>query len=189
VPVDPAYPEARIAFMLEDSAAPVLLAQAALLQRLPVAGGCQALCLDAEEFDGCPDANPPPQARPDSLAYVIYTSGSTGRPKGVMIEQRGVVNLVSYHQRLFETGEVKRVLQFASLSFDVASWEIITALSGGTRCIWFPLLRFKLTWAQSLKPRQLPMRHSLLPYSAFCPRAICRTWFTSRSAAKPARRS
>ena len=80
--------------MLADSAAPVLLTQAALLARLPVAGlgyPCQALCLDQADFADYPTHNPPPHSRPDSLAYVIYTSpGSTGRPKGVMIEHGGL---------------------------------------------------------------------------------------------------
>ena len=84
VPLDPEYPAERLAFLLRDSAAPVLLTQKRLLPSLP---DCPArvLCLDADAstFAGMSDANPPPLATPENLAYVIYTSGSTGVPKGV----------------------------------------------------------------------------------------------------------
>ena len=83
-PLDPDYPAERLAFLLRDSAAPVLLTQKRLLPSLP---DCPArvLCLDADAstFADMSDVNPLPLATPDNLAYVIYTSGSTGVPKGV----------------------------------------------------------------------------------------------------------
>ncbi|MFL6333082.1 MAG: condensation domain-containing protein, partial [Pyrinomonadaceae bacterium] len=87
VPLDPAYPAERLAFMLEDSGAPLLLTQERLLTRLPQTGA-EVVCLDAnweavaERGAARPSAEAPPPAD-DNLAYVIYTSGSTGRPKGV----------------------------------------------------------------------------------------------------------
>jgi amino acid adenylation domain-containing protein len=137
VPLDPAYPEERLAFMLEDSAPVALLVHGATRERFAaLSGGVPLVDLDAVGLDGAePSAtNPTPSAlglRPNHLAYVIYTSGSTGKPKGVMVEHGGFVNLVTYCQVLSETGKEKRVLQFASLSFDVASREIFTTLSGG----------------------------------------------------------
>ena len=129
VPIDPGYPEERIAFMLADSAAPVLLTQAALLARLPVAGHghpCQALCLDQAGFAGYPAHNPPPHSRPDNLAYVIYTSGSTGKPKGVIVEHLALVQ--PYPRRCcshYAVTPADRVLQSASFSFDTSVWKIL----------------------------------------------------------------
>ena len=95
VPLDPSYPAERLAFMLQDTQAPVLLTQQHLLARLPAYAG-HTLCLEREAAHTAqhPDTNPPTSATPTNLAYVIYTSGSTGTPKGVMVEQRAVVRLV-----------------------------------------------------------------------------------------------
>ena len=89
VPLDPSYPAERLAFMLQDTQAPVLLTQQRLLAHLPAYAG-HTLCLerDAAHIAQHPDTNPPTSATPTNLAYVIYTSGSTGTPKGVMVEQR-----------------------------------------------------------------------------------------------------
>jgi amino acid adenylation domain-containing protein len=137
VPLDPAYPEERLKFMLEDSAPVALLVHGATRERFAaLAGAVPTINLeaDAAAWAERSASNPEPDAldlRPNHLAYVIYTSGSTGRPKGVMVEHGSLVNLVLSHQVLIETGSTKRFLQFASLSFDVASWEIFTSLSGG----------------------------------------------------------
>src|SRR5262249_56403374 len=84
VPLDPDHPAERLAFMLEDTQAPVLLTQQALRERLP-AKPARLVCLDADwpQIDQEPDANLAALANADNLAYVIYTSGSTGKPKGV----------------------------------------------------------------------------------------------------------
>src|SRR5207247_8400588 len=88
VPLDPGYPADRLRFMLDDSAAPVVVTDAETVRRLP-AGGWTALLVD----DGAgSDPAPAPGPTLDDLAYVIYTSGSTGRPKGVEITHRSLLN-------------------------------------------------------------------------------------------------
>ena len=85
VPLDPSYPPARLAFMLEDTHAPVLVTQQALLAQLPPFDG-HVLCLDRGRDDASRRSRtptPPCWTTAESLAYVIYTSGSTGTPKGV----------------------------------------------------------------------------------------------------------
>ncbi len=117
LPLDPGYPAERLAYMLADAKAPVLLTQAALVERLP-ASAARVVRLDADwpQIAAQPDTAPMSGADPANLAYVIYTSGSTGRPKGVMIPHRGAMNLAEAqlsHQRL---SAADRNLQFASIS-------------------------------------------------------------------------
>jgi amino acid adenylation domain-containing protein len=134
LPVDPAYPRERRAYMLEDSGAPVLLTLSHLAADLPE-HAARVVLLDADwpaiEAETAKPADS--TATPDSLAYVIYTSGSTGRPKGVMVPHRGVVNLALAQIDLFRVSVDSRVLQFASFSFDAAVSEVLTALLAGAR--------------------------------------------------------
>ncbi len=138
VPLDPAYPDERLRFMLEDCAAPVLLTQSALRGRFaqqPV----HIIALDAEwERIAALDAgNPQPRATPANAAYVIYTSGSTGRPKGVVITHANVVNHNLWAVDAFRLTPADRVLQFASISFDIAVEEIYpTWLAGAALVLW-----------------------------------------------------
>jgi amino acid adenylation domain-containing protein/FkbM family methyltransferase len=94
LPIDATYPQERIAFMLGDAQAKLLVTQTSLLENLPT-GLAQAVCLDSFDWTGSegPTRNDA-HVRPANLAYVIYTSGSTGRPKGVGIEHRNIVNYV-----------------------------------------------------------------------------------------------
>ncbi len=129
VPFDPSYPPERLRYMLEDSDVSVLLTEECLLTDLP-AHGARLICLDTEwaaiaEHDA---RNVPNETDSANLAYLVYTSGSTGRPKAILIEHRSLVN-ASYafinNHRLTETD---RLLQFASLSFDVAAEEFFSVL-------------------------------------------------------------
>ncbi len=137
VPLDPTYPSDRLAFMLQDSQARVLLSQKHLVEHLP-ADGLRVVCLDVD-WDAIAHesaANPVDSATPDNLAYVIYTSGSTGKPKGTLLEHRGVSNFVTHYINTFQVGVDSRVLQFASISFDASIAEILTALlAGATLCL------------------------------------------------------
>jgi amino acid adenylation domain-containing protein len=137
VALDPAYPEERLAFMLQDTQAPVLLTQQRLLERLPEHNAVViSLDVDWEAIAEESIANPVSCVEPDNLAYVICTSGSTGRPKGTLVPHRGLCNLVEEQRATFGIRPARRVLQFASLSFDAAIWEIVMTLSAGaTLCL------------------------------------------------------
>ncbi|MCL1463268.1 non-ribosomal peptide synthetase [Argonema galeatum] len=132
VPLDPAYPPERIAFMLEDAQVPVLLTQARLVESLPKHQG-RTVCLDTdwEVIERQSEENPGGSLTSDKLAYVIYTSGSTGRPKGVLVGHRGLCNLAKAQIQIFDVDLSSRVLQFASLSFDVATSDWVIALCSG----------------------------------------------------------
>ncbi|HEU0078275.1 MAG TPA: amino acid adenylation domain-containing protein, partial [Longimicrobiaceae bacterium] len=132
VPLDPAYPAERLAFLLEDSGAPVVLTRSGLAAALP-ASPARVLCVDAP---GGPEASSPGSVRgtagPENLAYTIYTSGSTGRPKAVMVTHRSLLCYADAMARTLELSSADRILQFASPSFDVMVEEVFpTWLSGG----------------------------------------------------------
>ena len=133
VPLDPSYPRDRLAFMIEDSAAHLLLVHSWLLDKLPDHSLPQVVCLDleSEAINQCSDAKVVSGVIPDNLAYVIYTSGSTGKPKGVQIAHRGLCNLVKAELETFALTPECQVLQFASLSFDASIFEIVMALCVG----------------------------------------------------------
>jgi amino acid adenylation domain-containing protein len=135
VPLDPAYPPDRLAFMLADSGAPVVVTSASLRDELPVED-VAVVCVD-EPAAGSPAA-PASGAGPDDLAYVIYTSGSTGRPKGAMIEHRSLVNYVHWFVERFGIGPDDRVLASSSPSFDAFGIELFPALAAGGTIVMAP---------------------------------------------------
>jgi amino acid adenylation domain-containing protein len=138
VPLAPDYPAERLAFMLADSRARVLLTERRLLGRFPP-GGARVLLLD-DLLDGDPFGarHLPDGAGPDDLAYVIYTSGSTGRPKGVAMPHRPLVNLVAWQNRSSRLRPGASTLQFASLCFDVSFQEIFATWTSGGRLVLLP---------------------------------------------------
>ncbi|MCI0998248.1 AMP-binding protein, partial [Pseudomonas corrugata] len=136
VPLDPAYPAERLAYMIADSAPVALLTQRALQDRLPPLA-TPVVLLDYVErvrsgiATGCEDNPVVANLGVRHLAYVIYTSGSTGAPKGVMIEHRGLVNYCVDAVRLFELTPADTVLQQNTLYFDLSVEEIFPALVAG----------------------------------------------------------
>ncbi|MCP4662472.1 MAG: AMP-binding protein, partial [bacterium] len=142
VPLDPSYPAERLAFMLEDVAAPVVLVQAPLRERLSLTSSTPALRLvdldgEAALLRSYPSENPVSGATAENLAYVMYTSGSTGVPKGVSVPHRGVVRLVrGANYAAFGSREV--FLQLAPISFDASTLEIWAPLLNGGRLVVFP---------------------------------------------------
>ncbi|MGN7457654.1 non-ribosomal peptide synthetase [Paenibacillus pasadenensis] len=123
VPLSPSLPAERIAYMLADSGAPLVLTAGDV--RLPE--GAAATRLDVAEAVGRHDDPAPPPAGHGggSLAYVLYTSGSTGRPKGVMVEHRSVLNRLRWMQRAYPLAPQDVILQKTPVTFDVSVWELM----------------------------------------------------------------
>ncbi len=132
VPLDPNYPAERLAFMLEDARARVLLTQSSLLGRLP-AHEARVLCLDADwpEVAHLAGENLRAPVARENLAYVIYTSGSTGRPKGVAITHRSAAIFLDWAQAVFSREELSCVLASTSVCFDLSIFELFVPLSVG----------------------------------------------------------
>ncbi|RZU76658.1 amino acid adenylation domain-containing protein [Micromonospora kangleipakensis] len=135
LPLDPEYPADRLAFMVSDAAAPVVLLQDRLRGVLPDTDAT-VLALDHEsEWRGESGDDPSPTATAGNVAYVIYTSGSTGRPKGVANAHRGIVNRLDWMQRTYRLGADDAVLQKTPASFDVSVWEFFWPLQTGARLV------------------------------------------------------
>src|SRR5206468_5759757 len=117
VPMDPGYPPERLAFMLEDTAAPVLVTTPSLARRLP-RGTWTVVDIKAQPMDQAAAEAPPAEINGSDLAYIIYTSGSTGTPKGVEITHASLANLVSWHLDAFSVTSCDRASHLAGLGFD-----------------------------------------------------------------------
>ncbi|MFC4149886.1 amino acid adenylation domain-containing protein [Micromonospora mangrovi] len=129
LPIDPGLPADRVAFMLADSGARLLLTPTALADRV-TGTDATVVPIDAADLADLPGDDLPARSGPDDLAYVIYTSGSTGTPKGVAVTHRSVTNLWLTRD-LAGLHPGSRVLQFAPFSFDVSVFEMVLSLLGG----------------------------------------------------------
>jgi amino acid adenylation domain-containing protein len=120
VPLDPDYPPERLAYMLADTAAPLVITQRELAGQLPD-GPAARLILDEQrdQVAAFPPVPPAPLAGPGDLAYVIYTSGSTGKPKGVMIEHAGVVNYLHWCDQAYPARDGTGTLLYSPAAFDL----------------------------------------------------------------------
>ncbi|HEY0735637.1 MAG TPA: amino acid adenylation domain-containing protein [Herpetosiphonaceae bacterium] len=137
IPLDPAYPAERLAFILSDAHAPVLVTQRDLLDTLPdVSRTTRIVCL--EDLPARATTELQSHGSADNLAYVIYTSGSTGRPKGVQIPHRAAVNFL--HAMLQQPGlsARDRLLAVTTLSFDIAALELFLPLIVGAQVVIAP---------------------------------------------------
>jgi len=134
LPLDPGYPAERISFMVEDAQVQVALTQSSLMARL-TSSIKHVLCLDRDGrlLESKSKANPVVLVGESDLAYIIYTSGSTGKAKGVMIEHRAASRFVQAAIAHYEIDSLDCMLQFGSISFDLAVEEIFTCLSAGAR--------------------------------------------------------
>lgn len=135
LPLDLAYPHERLAFMVEDAQARVLVTQERLLNQLPQ-HEAEVLCLDRDwkEIAQESEENPLSETTVEHLAYVIYTSGSTGKPKGVAVPHRAVNRLV-FNTNYVNLRPSDRVAQASNSSFDAATFEIWGALLQGARLV------------------------------------------------------
>ncbi|WP_281274219.1 non-ribosomal peptide synthase/polyketide synthase [Brevibacillus gelatini] len=132
VPMDPAYPRERLAFMMDDAQMSLVLTQERLLGALPESAAAY-LCLDRDWQEIAQESRVAPAitTKAEQLAYVIYTSGSTGTPKGVQIEHGSLLNLVYWHQRAYNVTAGDRASQIAGTAFDASVWETWPYLTAG----------------------------------------------------------
>jgi natural product biosynthesis luciferase-like monooxygenase protein len=130
VPLDPSYPKDRVAYMIADAGAPVLIAEGRRIPDLP-AHNAQVVAIDGAWRNADVAVPQTGSAGPDNLAYVIYTSGSTGRPKGVMVEHRNVLNFFAGMDDRVGADEPGTWLAVTSLSFDISVLELLWTLARG----------------------------------------------------------
>ncbi|WLH14379.1 non-ribosomal peptide synthase/polyketide synthase [Pseudomonas hefeiensis] len=131
VPLDPDYPAERVAYMLDDSRARVLLTEQAVAATLSVLTETAVLMLDQLDLAHYPLSAPRTTVTPDNLAYVIYTSGSTGQPKGVAIAHRNVLALIDWSRSVYSRDDIQGVLASTSVCFDLSVWELFVTLANG----------------------------------------------------------
>ncbi|MEM9804745.1 MAG: amino acid adenylation domain-containing protein, partial [Cyanobacteria bacterium P01_D01_bin.56] len=131
VPLDPAYPQERLEFIVKDAEIPILLTQKGTFE---TEQAVQTIDL-AKLPDIGREGNLPNNVTPNHLAYVIYTSGSTGRPKGVAIEHRSTVAMLHWAQEQFTAEEISGVLAATSVCFDLSVFELFVPLSWGGRVV------------------------------------------------------
>jgi amino acid adenylation domain-containing protein/non-ribosomal peptide synthase protein (TIGR01720 family) len=133
VPLDPDYPAERVAYMLEDSRALVLLTEKDVAQTLSVSTDTHVFLMEgiATALADYPNHAPVIRVTPDNLAYVIYTSGSTGKPKGVAIAHRNVLALIDWSGSVYSREDIRGVLASTSVCFDLSVWELFVTLANG----------------------------------------------------------
>ncbi|MEV4194564.1 amino acid adenylation domain-containing protein, partial [Streptomyces toxytricini] len=174
VPVDPAYPAERIAYVLRDAAPAVVLADSGTAAPAEAAG-CRPLLLDdvevVRELAVRPETDPADGDRTAPLtaahpAYVIYTSGSTGRPKGVVVTHRGIPGLAEACIRRLGIGPGSRVLQFAAMGFDATVAELCMGLLSGATLVLAPGEQLMPGDALASFTREARITHALLPPSS-----------------------
>ncbi len=141
VPIDPTYPRDRLAHMLNDSAAPIIVTNRALVSKLPLSNQ-QILLTEALATTKCdPDLHPssfilhPSLTADENLAYVIYTSGSTGKPKGVRVPERALSNFLMSMRVEPGISADDRALALTTVSFDIAALEIFLPLVAGAELV------------------------------------------------------
>lgn len=134
VPLDPTYPKERLAFILSDTQAPILLTQQTLLETLPE-HRAELFCLDTDWSEIVKERteNPVSSTTSNHLAYVIYTSGSTGKPKGVLIPHRGLVNYLAWCTQAYNIERGEGTLVYSSLAFDLTITGLFSPLLVGRR--------------------------------------------------------
>ena len=139
LPLDPNYPTERLAFMLEDAGASILLTQSALIEELPQYNRTK-LCLDSDwhEIEKHTDENLNINVAPENLAYVIYTSGSTGNPKGAMITHRGLTNYLQWAVGAYDVANGCGAPVHSSISFDLTVTSLFTPLMVGRSVFLLP---------------------------------------------------
>jgi natural product biosynthesis luciferase-like monooxygenase protein len=164
LPLDPALPKERLAYMIEDARVSVVLTRERLIEKLPP-HSAMAICLDSgwAEIAVERESNPQSGVLTDDLCYIIYTSGSTGRPKGVMINHRNVVNFFIGMDGRIGCDEQDVFLAVTSISFDISVLELLWTISRGSKVV---LLDGQDVGMLSARPKNLK-RHNGIQFSLF----------------------
>lgn len=202
-PVDPSFPADRISYMLQDTAASIVLSKETISAKvLTHETESRVITIDLNNqsiYQG--DASSlKTHLLPENLAYVIYTSGTTGKPKGVMLEHRNLYNLVFSQKESLGINSDLKVLQYASLVFDASVWEIFSALVFGAELHIVPdeiradadsvaafMQRYEINMA-TLPPALLntmplipmPALHTLIVAGESCPSEVMEKWSGGR---------
>jgi amino acid adenylation domain-containing protein len=197
VPLEPAHPPERVAYMLRDADVQVVATQTQLADKL-VTTAAQPVFID--QFGEGSDENLRSGITRHSLAYLMYTSGSTGAPKGVLIEHGGLRNTAHAQMRLFSMATEDRVPLFASLSFDASIFEIMMTLTSGATLYLAPreallpgpaLTRLLNDWAITtitlppsalalLPVEELPALRTIIAAAEACPADVVARWSKGR---------
>ncbi|RZK74402.1 MAG: amino acid adenylation domain-containing protein, partial [Pedobacter sp.] len=140
VPIDPEYPQERIKYILEDTAATLVVGSVATSSKIKSNSKINLVELDGADHSAIniqSKSRPQLVVKAESSAYVIYTSGSTGKPKGVIIEHASLSNLIQAQTRYFNIREEEKILQFSNYAFDASVEQIFLALCNGAKLILF----------------------------------------------------
>ncbi len=168
LPMDPAYPKERLAYMLADSGIDIVLTQKHLLDSLPLrtdgASAVRVVLLDADApaIRQHEATKPEVTLTSDNLAYVIYTSGSTGAPKGVVLNHQGRVNNFLDFNRRFDVQRGDALIALASLSFDMCAYDVFGTLAAGSTIV-LPQpgeMQDPAAWARILNAHDVTVWHT-----------------------------
>jgi len=138
VPIDPLYPQERIHYMLEDTAAKLVITSVALEDKVTKDNNrVEAVMIDAMQpiINRQASTNLSQVATANNLVYVMYTSGSTGRPKGVMVEHRNLMNFTAHQSKEIGVNEEENILLFSNYAFDASVEQIVLGLTTGAALI------------------------------------------------------
>jgi amino acid adenylation domain-containing protein/non-ribosomal peptide synthase protein (TIGR01720 family) len=164
LPLDPAYPTERLAFMIEDTRAQVLVTEGPLVARLPE-GDAPIVELDTlwSSTAALPTSRVDSGVTPAHLVYVIFTSGSTGKPKGVMLDHRGRVSNFTDFNRRFGVGPGDAVFAVSSMSFDMCAYDVFGTLAAGAKIVVSEQAadRDPSRWATVMREERCTLWHSV----------------------------
>ncbi len=135
VPLDPTHPKQRIEYILGEADSPILVTQKSLANGLTSSARLVFVDSDWSKIESQPSSKPKELASPNNISYVLFTSGSTGKPKGVEVSHQSLVNLICSVRKQPAMDANDIVLAVTTISFDVATGELLVPLSVGARVI------------------------------------------------------
>ncbi len=135
LPIDPAYPEDRVSFIIKDASVTAVVTTSQFIKNIQCGDNIHQVMIDCceEILQNESNRDPDLPVTGDLLCYVIYTSGTTGRPKGVLVDHSSFGNLLSWHQKFFELHHQSRTTSLAGIGFDASLWELWPYLACGAQ--------------------------------------------------------